>query len=92
MTGTALEKSVGMPWCMGCCCVNPLAAGQIVRYQNQIKGFDVSGDFLIPLMLISMAYGCCGLPCLCLGPYIIGKTVKMKTISDAYESRSAYLA
>jgi len=35
--GNILENSVGMPWCMGCCCVPLFTARNIVRYQYRLS-------------------------------------------------------
>eukprot|EP01038_Epipyxis_sp_PR26KG_P009547 gene9547-12858_t len=53
-TGNALEKSIGMPFFFGCCCVNPCTASQLVRYQYRIKGSDIGADLIFPYVLYSI--------------------------------------
>lgn len=54
-TGSILEKGIGMPFFMGCCCVNICAARNFVRYQNRVKGEDLLEECFIP-----WATYCCG--------------------------------
>lgn len=39
--GSTLEVALGMPFVIGCCCVNPFTARNLIRYQYRIKGDDV---------------------------------------------------
>eukprot|EP01038_Epipyxis_sp_PR26KG_P009332 gene9332-12574_t len=55
-TGKALERSIGMPFFLGCCCVNPCTASQLVRYQYRIKGSDIGADLVFPYVLYSIGY------------------------------------
>lgn len=35
--GSLMESSIGMPWCMGCCCIPIFAVRNIIRYQYRIS-------------------------------------------------------
>eukprot|EP01038_Epipyxis_sp_PR26KG_P015896 gene15896-21557_t len=52
--GRAMEISVGMPYLLGCCCVSPCAASQLIRYQYRIQGSDIGADLIFPLILYSI--------------------------------------
>jgi len=65
--GTALNKSIGMPFALGCCCVGPCATYQITRYQYRIQGADIGMDCVLPSFLT-----CCGLSCACkFNPFLL---------------------
>lgn len=46
--GNIMERSVGMPWYLGCCCVNVVSARNIMRYQYRLKGDDVMEELVAP--------------------------------------------
>lgn len=46
--GTMLEDSIGMPWYMGCCCVNVPTARNLIRYQYRIYGKDTLEECVFP--------------------------------------------
>ena len=35
--GDLLQAAYGMPWCLGCCCVNLFFARNTIRYQYRLK-------------------------------------------------------
>ena len=47
--GSAMETSMGMPWLMGCACVNPFLARNLMRYHWRMKGDDAL-EMLTPLL------------------------------------------
>lgn len=53
MVGDSLKTALEMPWCMGCCCVSPCAASQLLRYQYRIKGSDIKADLILPSVYAS---------------------------------------
>lgn len=46
--GTMLDRTMGMPWYLGCCCVNLCAARNLIRYQYRIRGNDFVEECAIP--------------------------------------------
>ncbi|CAE7362170.1 unnamed protein product [Symbiodinium microadriaticum] len=46
--GSLLENGMGMPWYMGCCCVNVCTARNLLRYQYRIHGNDFVEECAIP--------------------------------------------
>ena len=46
--GKLMEETMGMPWCMGCCCVNVCAARNLIRYQYRIRGNELVEECTIP--------------------------------------------
>jgi len=56
-TGRALENSMGMPCFMGCCCITPCAARNLVRYQYRLDGEDLLEEASLPLSAALMATG-----------------------------------
>lgn len=47
-TGKILERSIGMPWYLGCLCTNTCAARNLIRYQYRIAGNDLIEECAIP--------------------------------------------
>jgi len=72
-TGDMMERAVGMPWYLGCCCVKICAARNIMRYQYRVKGNDVLEEFAAPLgaqilaNIIHQCFPCAG--CVLWGGY-----------------------
>jgi hypothetical protein len=69
--GDTLNMAIGMPWWMGCICLNPCSARNIIRYQYRIAGNDVVEELCTPVMfygstliLSCISYVFC--PCICL--------------------------
>jgi hypothetical protein len=93
--GTVLNKSVGMPHLMGCCCFNLFSARNILRYQYRLKphsGSDVMEECFIPYMFYCVLGVCansliCICPCVypCLFPLFCGAlvTVDMSMLQEA---------
>ena len=83
--GTVLNKSVGMPWVMGCCCFNLFNARNVLRYQYRLRpqhGSDVMEECFIPYMFycltnIFASMVSCICPCaqFCLFPVFCGAVV-----------------
>jgi hypothetical protein len=46
--GDIMERSVSMPWYLGCCCVNVWTARNLMRYQYRIQGNDVLEELAAP--------------------------------------------
>lgn len=46
--GDMMERAVGMPWYLGCCCTNVWAARNIMRYEYRIQGNDVLEEVVAP--------------------------------------------
>mmetsp|Transcript_8709 Transcript_8709/g.8823 ORF Transcript_8709/g.8823 Transcript_8709/m.8823 type:complete len:246 (+) Transcript_8709:96-833(+) len=86
--GTGMERALGMPWWMGCLCLNPCAAHQLMRYQYRVRGSDIGGDMIAPSMLFVLAYFLipitCGLSAALLYPYSIGKVVHLLSETEAH--------
>jgi hypothetical protein len=85
--GTALSRSVGMPYWMGCCCVNICAARNIIRYQNRILGSDIMDELVLPMCLLTFA-GLFSLIipcafCLCC-PVLIEETLRLQRQSSKH--------
>mmetsp|Transcript_15295 Transcript_15295/g.23034 ORF Transcript_15295/g.23034 Transcript_15295/m.23034 type:complete len:278 (+) Transcript_15295:72-905(+) len=49
--GTALQRAVGMPFYLGCCCMTPFAARNVFRYQFHIQGDDMLQECAAPWAL-----------------------------------------
>jgi len=86
-----LQKSMGMPWCLGCCCAGPLVASTLVRYQNRTRGYDVAFDLIVPSFLLLAAYGTNGIACICLAPYLLGKIMRAKKDAEDHPQSLGYL-
>lgn len=48
-TGASLQVATGMPYILGCCCVTPCGARNIIRYQYRLAGDDVLDELCAPL-------------------------------------------
>ena len=46
--GSTLESAIGMPFCIGCFCVNPFLARNIMRYHYRIAG-DENLETIVPI-------------------------------------------
>jgi Cys-rich protein (TIGR01571 family) len=46
--GDIMERSFGMPWYLGCACVNVPLARNLMRYEYRIKGNDVLEELVVP--------------------------------------------
>lgn len=90
-TGTIMENLLGMPYYFGCCCVTPCAAYQLMRYQHRIRGSDIGGDCMIPMIAafcgLGLNYSFCCLPTICIGGTLYAYTVGNVTMM-LRESRS----
>ena len=53
VTGSALDTAMGMPWCIGCACVNPFLARNIMRYHWRLKGNDAA-EMLVPVLCLTI--------------------------------------
>lgn len=56
-TGASLQISTGMPYAMGCCCVTPCAARNIIRYQYRLVGDDMMDELCAPLAASLLLFG-----------------------------------
>jgi len=90
----ALEISVGMPYFLGLCCMNPCSARNIIRYHYRIDGHDIIEECLLPACLFTLASASlsCGFPCglCCVVPPLLETVVKVKS-ETAYRERSELL-
>jgi len=93
-TAKALEISVGMPYALGLCCMNPCSARNIIRYHYRIDGHDIIEECLLPACLFTLASASlsCGFPCglCCVVPPLLETVVKVKS-ETTYRERSGLL-
>ena len=61
MVGTVMNESIGMPWMLACCCVNPFTARNFERYQYRIA--PVSGNDCMEECFWPYAMYFCGAAC-----------------------------
>lgn len=61
--GSALESGIGLPFCLGMCCVNPMAARHLIRYQYRISPDEIEDTFCSHLPYFCCM--CCPFTCLC---------------------------
>ena len=47
--GSVMDTTMGMPWMMACCCVNPFLARNLMRYHWRMKGDDTM-EMVTPLV------------------------------------------
>lgn len=96
--GSAMRNSMGMPYLLGCCCVNPCLAHNFLRYQYRIAtaNGDCTDECLFPgsLYTIGLALGLFVPPvwgCVYLG--FVSYIMEMDSIVDAKkrESQKGYL-
>jgi hypothetical protein len=55
--GQAMQMSLGMPFVLGCCCVNSFTAHNLIRYQYRIKPYvqrDFFDECLLPCILVNL--------------------------------------
>ena len=55
--GSSLQTALGMPFVMGCCCMTPCAARNVLRYQYRLRGDDVMEEFCGPVAGVVALYG-----------------------------------
>lgn len=93
-TAKALEVSVGMPYIMGICCMNPCSGRNTIRYHYRIDGHDIIEECLLPICLFSLAGASlgCGFPCglCCVIPPLLETVVKIRSETN-YRERSQLL-
>jgi len=93
-TAKALEISVGMPYMMGLCCMNPCSGRNTIRYHYRIDGHDIIEECLLPSCLFVLASASlgCGFPCglCCVIPPLLETVVKVKS-ETSYRERSQLL-
>ena len=93
-TAKALEISVGMPYLMGFCCMNPCSGRNTIRYHYRIDGHDIIEECLLPACLFTLASASlgCGFPCglCCVVPPLLETVVKVKS-ETTYRERSQLL-
>lgn len=64
--GDILYHAVGMPYFLGCCCMNLFTTRNIFRYQYRIKphsGDDVVDECLFPTGMVFLNSACQQIPC-----------------------------
>lgn len=85
--GTVLDMSVGMPFLLGCCCMNVFSARNIIRYHYRLKGkggSDCVEECVLPyviyvgLMLLSSF-----IPCAHYGVWVMLVAVNMSSFNEA---------
>jgi len=62
--GDMMERALGMPWYLGCCCTNVWAARNIMRYEYRVQGNDVLEEVVAPCgahLLTNLVQQC--IPC-----------------------------
>jgi len=93
-TAKALEISVGMPYMMGLCCMNPCSGRNAIRYHYRIDGHDIIEECLLPACLFTLAGASlgCGFPCglCCVVPPLLETVVKIRA-ETTYRERSQLL-
>jgi hypothetical protein len=74
---------MGMPFIIGCCCVNVCATRNLLRYQYRIRGNDFLEDLVVPLSLSCVGSTLGGLfaPLRCL-PYAFYTVVGMQLFEE----------
>ena len=61
-TGAALQIATGMPYMLGCCCVTPCAARNIIRYQYRLAGEELMDELCAPIGTTVFLTGLFGSP------------------------------
>lgn len=82
--GTSLERSMGMPFILGCCCTNFCIARNLLRYHYRLIGNDCCEDCVAPYSLFAVTYMCAAfIPCVacCTYPYFV--TMVMLMVNEA---------
>lgn len=46
--GDTLQRAIGMPWCLGCCCGSPILTRNLLRYQYRVQGNDLMEELALP--------------------------------------------
>lgn len=90
--GSAVEGSTGMPFWMGCCCVNFCSARNIIRYHYRIHGNDLLEECLIPCGIYAIGLVLSSvLPCLCflLVPALVTATTQLVEEAKTREGNGA---
>lgn len=89
-TGQALQRGVGMPFWMGCCCTNVCTARNIIRYQDRITGHDFLDECVLPsLMLLATGASLLFLPLLlCVAPVIVSRSMQLQAQSEVRPTQS----
>lgn len=74
---------IGMPFFMGCCCVNMCAARNLIRYQYRISGDDFIEELVIPcgIQCLGKTLGQC-IPCIWCAWYAFYVTVGMHLMEE----------
>lgn len=82
--GSSLNRAMGMPFCLGCCCVNVCTARNLMRYQYRIYGDDVCDDCYVPFGIVCASFVCSSFfPFIWIisAPYFIALTMQLVTES-----------
>ena len=87
--GTSLEIGIGLPFWLGMCCVNPIAAHHLIRYQYRIKP-DSGNDDNICSQIPSIFCFCCPLSCCCFR-HMFTVQILRETKLNGNEARPKYL-
>jgi hypothetical protein len=69
--GSIAERGLGMPWWMGCLCLTPCSARNLIRYHYRLKGNDLMEELCLPCSLYTTAsclafFFYCFSPCICI--------------------------
>ena len=89
--GSTLERSVGMPFCMGCLCTNLCVARNMIRYHYRIRGEDMQEECLTPCFTyICGSFIAQFIPCIwcCIIPAIVAFGVQLSSETDRKSSIS----
>lgn len=85
--GTVLDMSVGMPFCLGCCCMNVFSARNVIRYHYRLKrstDSDCLEECFLPyatyVALMALSYFC---PCAQYGIWAMLVGVNMSLFNEA---------
>ena len=88
--GAAMERGVGMPFWMGCCCMNMCTARNIIRYQHRVVGNDCIDECILPSLLV-MATGASLLfvpLILCIAPVVVARSMQLQAQAQARPTQS----
>lgn len=68
----SLNRSLGMPYILGFCCIHPYSAQNLIRYQHRIRGSDITDELFCSTIVLLVFAGSaifwplllCSCPCL----------------------------
>jgi Cys-rich protein (TIGR01571 family) len=89
-SGAAMQRGVGMPFWMGCGCMNICTARNIIRYQHRILGNDCLDECILPSLLLLAAGASVLFPLLflCIAPVIVARSMQVQAQSESRPTQS----